>query len=227
VAGVAKRGSIDQEAVLDAALSVARRVGLDKLSMRMVADELGVTPMAAYRHVADRNTLVSLVADRLASTVEVPDPDSGTWEERLRQLECAAFHMGTEVPGQPDTTVVTWGPSHRKIVDGLLAIFADAGFDDTDTAIAFEVTWAYFIGQVRIHEHLVARLEGYVEGGTSNSYPVLARVVDRAPPVSPEEHFERGLDIIIAGLRDRLETKQALAASANGSGGVKPARSKT
>jgi TetR/AcrR family transcriptional regulator, tetracycline repressor protein len=206
---VAKRGSIDQTAVLDAALRVAERVGLDGLTMRMVADELGVSPMAAYRHVADRDTLVSLVADRLASTIEVPGADSGPWDQRLRVLERGAFRAGIAVPGQSDTTVVTWGPNHRRIVDGMISILEDAGFDDEEVAVAFELIWAFFLGQVRIHDHLVARQEGQAEGSTHNAYPVLGRIVRRAPNVSPEDYFDRGFDILIEGLRGRLAAKAA------------------
>ncbi|HEY4333019.1 MAG TPA: TetR family transcriptional regulator [Ilumatobacteraceae bacterium] len=205
---MAKRGSIDRAAVLDAALRVARRVGLDGLSMRMVAEELGVSPMAAYRHIPNRETLVSLAADQLASTIDVPDPDSGPWDERLVRLERAAFRAGIEVPGQVDTTVLTWGPNHRRMLDSILSILVEAGFDETDLAIAFELIWAYFLGQIRIHEHLVSLGEGAVEGPTTNSYPVLAGVINRVPSVSPVEYFERGFQILLMGLRAQLEAKR-------------------
>jgi TetR/AcrR family tetracycline transcriptional repressor len=207
---VAKRGSIDQEAVLDAALRVAHRVGLNGLSMRMVADELGVSPMAAYRHVADRDTLVSLVADRLASTIVIPDPDSAPWDERLRQLQKATFFALTAVPGQSDSVVVTWGPNHVRIVNGMIGILEDAGFDDEEVAVAFELVWAFFIGQARINERLVARQQAFAHGSRSDAYPVLARVMRRAPNVSPEEYFDRGFDIILDGLRLRLAAQATL-----------------
>lgn len=205
---MAKRGSIDRAAVLDAAYSVAQRVGLNGLTMRMVADELGVSPMAAYRHVADRDTLVSLVADRLASTVEVPAPDSGPWDERLRRLERAAFRAAVEVRGQPDAVVLTWGPNHVRIVDGMLAILEDAGFDE-DLPLVFEVIWAYVLGQVRVYENLAARRDAPADGEATNAYPLLARVLARVPPASPEEHFDRGFEIVLDGLRQRLAAKRA------------------
>ena len=55
VSNTIKRGTIDQRAVVDAATAVARRVGLAWMTMRMVADELGVSAMAAYRHVPNRD----------------------------------------------------------------------------------------------------------------------------------------------------------------------------
>ena len=203
VPSVTKRGSIDREAVLDAALRVARRVGLDGLSMRMVADELGVSAMAAYRHVPNREALVSLAADQLASRIEIPDPSSGTWQERLLRLERQAFRAGIEVPGQVDTAVLTWGPNHRRLVDSILAILVDAGFEGDDLSVAFELIWAYVIGQIRIHEQSTSRREAAGDGPTS-SYPVLAAVIQRIPAVSPEEYFDRGFAFIIEGLQAHL-----------------------
>ena len=57
---MARRASFDRQTLVEAALRVARRVGLDALSMRMVAEELGVSAMAAYRHVPNRETLINL-----------------------------------------------------------------------------------------------------------------------------------------------------------------------
>jgi TetR/AcrR family transcriptional regulator, tetracycline repressor protein len=199
---VTKRGSIDRDAVLDAALRVARRVGLDGLSMRMVAEELGVSAMAAYRHVPNREALVSLAADQLASTIQVPT--TGTWQERLLQLQREAFRAGIEVPGQVDTTVLTWGPNHRRLLDSMLTILTDAGFDDDDVTVAFELMWAYMIGQIRIHEHLVTRRDAVTPEGPTSSYPILAAVIDRVPSIPPEEYFERGFAILLEGLEARL-----------------------
>ena len=69
--------------------------------MRMVADELGVSAMAAYRHVPSREALISLVTDRLAASVSVPAPSTGTWDERLRQIELDAFAARAAFPASP------------------------------------------------------------------------------------------------------------------------------
>ena len=56
-------------------------------------------------------------------------------------------------------------------------------------------------------------------GSTHNGYPVLGRIVKRAPNVSPEDYFERGFDILLDGLRGRLLAKQA---TSNGRKAAKP-----
>jgi AcrR family transcriptional regulator len=71
--------------VLDGALAVAEREGFERLSMRLVARELGVSPMALYRHVANKDDLLDGLVERLLAEVRLPE-ESLSWEERLRLL---------------------------------------------------------------------------------------------------------------------------------------------
>jgi AcrR family transcriptional regulator len=71
--------------VLEAASRVAEREGFGRLSMRLVARELEVSPMALYRHVADRDDLLDGLVERLLGEVCLPD-ESLPWEARLRGL---------------------------------------------------------------------------------------------------------------------------------------------
>lgn len=182
---------------------MARRVGLDNMSMRMVAEELGVSPMAAYRHVPNRDALVSWVADEMASDVLVPSPDSGTWDERLRALERNAFRAHARV-GQTDTTGLAAGPNQLRIVEGTMDILRSAGFTQEDAALAFEVVWAYFHGQLRVYEQLRALDDQPAELLHADRWPLLAEVVRSAPGLDPDDYFDRGFEIVLDGLRARL-----------------------
>jgi AcrR family transcriptional regulator len=189
--------------VVEAALRVARRVGFDGLSMRMVADELGVSAMAAYRHIPNRQTLLELVADELYAAVPVPPPEAGPWDERLRQLERAAFREAISVPGQP--VVRASGSNQRRLADGVMAILADAGFRDEDAAVAFEVIWAYSLGQQRLYQGLTPPPGAIPKpANQSGLWPTLAEVVGTTPGVGPEDYFDRGFEILLDGLRARL-----------------------
>ena len=65
---------LSQERIVAAALAVAKRVGFDRLTMRALADELGVTPMAAYYYVSSKDQLLELVADAVASDAKPLPP---------------------------------------------------------------------------------------------------------------------------------------------------------
>src|SRR3954468_21340281 len=89
--------AINREAVLDATLALAEERGLDAVSMRAVAARLGVTPMALYRHVGDKQGLLDGLVERLLD--ELPDPDpSLPPEERLRSLGGALREMARRHP---------------------------------------------------------------------------------------------------------------------------------
>ncbi|MDI2126511.1 TetR/AcrR family transcriptional regulator [Yinghuangia seranimata] len=79
-----------REEVLDAALAIADEAGLDAVSMRAVADRLGVTPMALYRHVDGKDALLDgLVGRVLAGLLPADGGKELPWGERLRALAYA------------------------------------------------------------------------------------------------------------------------------------------
>jgi AcrR family transcriptional regulator len=74
-----------RDRVLEAALGVAEREGLERLSMRLVARELNVSTMALYRHVTNKGDLLDGLVERLLGELQLPD-DSLPWDERLRMM---------------------------------------------------------------------------------------------------------------------------------------------
>ena len=96
--GPGRPPSITREEVVDAALRLATRVGLDRFTMTQLADELGVAPMTAYYHVANRTELVKLVVEELLHRIEIPEPDAGPWDRRLKALELSRDASSAQFP---------------------------------------------------------------------------------------------------------------------------------
>ncbi|WP_228811495.1 TetR family transcriptional regulator, partial [Nocardia farcinica] len=78
--------TLSESEIVEAALRVVREDGVEKLSMRRLSRELGVSPMAPYYYVADKRELLDLVASAALTGVRTPPPESGPWQERLRDL---------------------------------------------------------------------------------------------------------------------------------------------
>ncbi|MEU9137351.1 TetR/AcrR family transcriptional regulator [Streptomyces sp. NPDC048404] len=88
-----------REEILDAAVAIADEHGVDAVSMRALADRVGVTPMALYRHVKDKSALLDGMVGRLLTALLPADPaEHVTWDARLRALAHAARKVTQEHP---------------------------------------------------------------------------------------------------------------------------------
>jgi AcrR family transcriptional regulator len=147
--GSSKNGSVRPRAVtaeeiINAADRVARRSGMDSLTVRHLCTELGVTAPAVYRHFASKDLIVSEVVDRIIARTELPGPEIGDWAERLRVCfvsvhdEVAPYaglaaRMGQEMPQTP--AAVRNGQYLREVLDS-------AGIDEPT---AIKIIFAIFV----------------------------------------------------------------------------------
>jgi AcrR family transcriptional regulator len=166
------------EAVVDAAVSVADEAGLDAVSLRRVAARLGVTPMALYRYVESKDDLLDAVADRLYESLTLPDT-TGEWWHTLADLARSTRRVLLERPwAAPLFARPLRGPHAHAVDEALHRALQDAGFSGAEAR--------------ELHDQL------------SNMTFAL---------VAPELHgkrnraaFERGLELLHAGLEARLAT---------------------
>ncbi len=84
--------------VLDAGLRIADRSGPEAITMRAVAGEVGLTPMALYHHVRNRRDLVSGIVEQLLDEMADPWDGPDPWAERLRSRFLQLRHLGHQHP---------------------------------------------------------------------------------------------------------------------------------
>ncbi|HUZ10015.1 MAG TPA: TetR family transcriptional regulator, partial [Acidimicrobiales bacterium] len=202
-------GVLDQKAVVDAACRLAERVGAKTLTMRMLADELGVSAMAAYRHVPSKKALLILIADSVMSRVEVPPPGAGTWDMRLELLERAAFAELAKLADLWDLVPFdTVYPNRERLVNAVVGILLEAGFDQKTAALAHETFFGYVVGQQKMGGLLTSShlRRGHrpqrPESGSLHLGDV--EVGGREEWISVEEYFDFGLRVLLNGLRQEL-----------------------
>jgi AcrR family transcriptional regulator len=124
---------IDRAAVLTATLELADGKGLAAVSMRAVADRLGVTPMALYRHVGDKQQLLDGLVERVLAELPLPDP-AQPW---LDQLHAMSQAMRATARRHPDVfplllqrPAVTPGAVRAR--EGVYAALRSAGVSEED-----------------------------------------------------------------------------------------------
>jgi AcrR family transcriptional regulator len=113
-------------------MTLADEGGLAAVSMRAVASRLGVTPMALYSYVPDKEALLDGLVERLLD--EIRAPASRAWEDRIRAMASRARAVARRHPAvfplllaRP---VVT--PASLLVVEAIFAALRDAGVADRD-----------------------------------------------------------------------------------------------
>ena len=176
--------TLTRERVLATALRLADRDGIEGASLRRVADELGVTPMALYRHVAGKEDLLDGMADLLYAELESPAPAGDWWDDlvalaRVTRRSLLRHPSAVSLFSRPIA-----GPHGRQLADRLLGALRRAGFYEREV--------------VELHEQLTQMVFGLI-------VPELGLRRSRARDAA----FERGLELLHAGLLARLGTAAA------------------
>lgn len=123
------RTRLNRERVLRAAVTLADQIGIEALSMRRLADSLGVVPMALYKHVANKEELLDGMVDVLVAEIDPPvaDPD---WKSAVRQRILAARRSLQRHPWAPPVieSRTEASPAVIAYVDSMIGMFRAGGF---------------------------------------------------------------------------------------------------
>ncbi|WP_454809421.1 TetR/AcrR family transcriptional regulator C-terminal domain-containing protein [Paenarthrobacter nitroguajacolicus] len=129
LAEAARRIPLNRDRVLSAAVVLADEVGIESLSMRRLAQELGVVPMALYKHVANKEELLGGMVDTIVGEIGPPVPDA-PWKSAVRLRVLSARQVLLRHPwARPvieTRTNVT--PAVLGYMDGFAGMFLTGGF---------------------------------------------------------------------------------------------------
>ncbi|MGW4963677.1 TetR/AcrR family transcriptional regulator [Nonomuraea sp. NPDC004186] len=122
-----------QPEILDAALAIADERGLEALSMRAVAERVGVTPMALYGYFRNKDELLDGLVGRLLDRLAPGDPGQ-TWQERLGAVAWATRRLAREHPSIFPLLLLRTSatPDGVQVVDQLYQALLDAGVPEAD-----------------------------------------------------------------------------------------------
>src|ERR1700761_8892487 len=81
-----KKDDLSRASIVDRAVAIADVEGLEAVSIRRLAQELGVTPMALYWHVQNKDELLAAMGDRIFADLDLPAGREDPWDDRLSQL---------------------------------------------------------------------------------------------------------------------------------------------
>jgi AcrR family transcriptional regulator len=207
----AARQPLTRERVLRAALAFADERGLEKLSMRKLAQELGVEAMSLYNHVENKDDIVSGMIGLVVDEIAVPDVEAD-WKSALRESAISAH----EALSRHRWAARIWmsaggtGPDRMRHAEAALRSLREAGFSKDLTYHAYHVWQGYALGftlQELNFPHDREQLKGmaarFLREFPTDEYPYLAEHIEQHvdPPLGEHQGaFEFGLELILDSL---------------------------
>lgn len=177
--------------VLDAALRIVRRTGLDRLTVRAIAEELGVTAPAVHYHLRGGDDLADRVAEAVAARVRIElDPDAH-WVDRYISLVTSMDRTFLEYPGTGTRVLAASRPSAAaaRLTGAALSILRDAGLAEAEAVEVFTATYLLFTGWLATRGH----------AAQGSRHPALAAAGAGASGMDDGTVLERALHRLLEG----------------------------
>lgn len=194
--------------IAEAALRVLDEDGTDALSMRSTAARLGMSPMALYRYVDDREDLERLVTELVLASVDLEVPTRPWREQATFLLE----RIREAIASHPSAIPILLAhrhaaPSSLHWIEAMLSVLRSAGLRDESLVIAQRTLVAYLVGAIQSQHRAALADEGtaVMQGLSASQFPNVREAAVIAGRVLPEDEFQAGLELIFDGLETQYE----------------------
>ncbi|HLS26509.1 MAG TPA: TetR/AcrR family transcriptional regulator [Beutenbergiaceae bacterium] len=217
--------TLDQ--IVTAAIDIADAGGIDALSMRKLAAELNMSPMALYRYVPGKTELLHLMLDAVEALPadSAPSRDDG-WREVLEASawQGRALHLHHRWLLQVNSTRTPIGPHSLAGMERLMSGLVDMPFSDQEKVMVISMLDGYVTGTARQEilyeqaaeesglsdgEFWAYQLPLMVQAMESGNYPTMASTAEDAFDGGWEETFALGLKALLDGLEQEVARRQA------------------
>ena len=138
--------ALSREAIVDAALAIVRKEGIDALTMRHLAQALDTGPASLYVYVANRDELWDLVFDAAVGSIETEPTDPARWREQLHALAGRMLTMMVvEYPGLARLAMarIPVGDNALRVSESVLSLLKAGGVGDQAAAYAADLLSMY------------------------------------------------------------------------------------
>jgi AcrR family transcriptional regulator len=209
--------------VVEGALALADAEGLGAVTIRRLAKELGVTPMALYWHFRSKDELLAGVTAKIFEEIDLSVDASATWQEQLRALLGSMVGVLRAHPSSAIllSTRTVSSEGGLRAPEVALDVLGRGGFSPTEATQIARHALTTVVNLVSGEPGVVAREESgemidarrrarlFLESLPPERYP---RLVEAATPLSegvaPDAYFAFGLDLLLAGIEAMAERKR-------------------
>jgi AcrR family transcriptional regulator len=209
---------LSKQRVLRAAVALADQGGVRSLSMRKLAQQLGVEAMSLYHHVANKDDILDGIVDVVFSEIDLPSSEA-EWKAAMRQRAISAREALLRHPWATGLmeSRSTPGPATLRHHDAVLGILRTAGFSIELAAHAFSVLDSYIYGfalqeanlPFKDSEELGVVADTILGNLPADEYPHLTELTVEhvlQPGYDYGNEYLFGLDLILDGLDRARDT---------------------
>jgi AcrR family transcriptional regulator len=194
--------------LVQAALGIADSEGLDAVSIRRVAAELGVRPMSLYTHIASKDDLVALMFNEISGQLLVPEPLPEGWREALRAIARRAHDAYLAHPwmlhafGRRPRV----GPNQLRRAEQSAAAVAGLGLEPSDAWTALSIVHEWTMGNAL---HVVTlreddKLEAELRDADPSEFPEMSRALGASMGQPVDAAFDTALEAVLDGIEHRF-----------------------
>jgi len=208
---MAGRRRLSRERIVNAALALLDREGETGFSMRKLAAELGVDPMALYHYHANRKALMQEVLSAFIAAYELPQPGAD-WREELRALCNSLRRLARRHPGafRLYELYEDWIPAEHRVHEAFHATLRRAGLSGPEAVRAVRLmltyTEAFAVDEISgwLEPFDPSDRETFVQSLSDGDYPVMKSLLDEIGRSDTDADFDFGLDVLIRGIEAKI-----------------------
>ena len=221
----ARRRTSSRTEILEAALAIADCDGLDGLTIRKLAERLGLSPMGIYRYFRNKAEIIEELVDLVVGKYDVTNHNETDWAEWISTAFYLMRRGLREHPGVIPLlgTVASSGPNAMAVMEEVLRVLRSGGLEGRAAAGAFHTLLSYTIGSVAIESHVYERPAGeeldaeeqcrqsraLYEAAPRSLYPSVVEHAEHLACRGSDDEFARGLRRILAGLKAEARPRPA------------------
>ena len=208
------RGSLTREEIIKEALALLEEQGPGALSMRRLANRLGVAPNALYTHVRGKADLIDGLIDQVYAGLDLHPDSSGDWTQQLATLSQdvrahllahpAVVPFALQQPGL--------GPHGLRLGEAIYDVLRPAGFSDQAVVGTVYALLTYILGFVALEvpragtdpqtsDEFVRRMWAFFAALPPGEFPHHVQLAPLLARISTNEQFQFGVGTFLAGLK--------------------------
>ncbi len=198
-------GSLNRQRFVDAALDVIADVGVEKLSMRRVASQLGVSAMAMYKHFANKDELLGAAFEEFIARAEVLPDDQLPWDEWLIVSARGMYRaLCSEMSWVPWLGKLRLGGNALRVTERFAAKLAESGLATDASVKVYMATIQLVVGAVCMRASLHAGHWQQGEAAAAMPEALSPEIFTGLANAVAQEPIDISLPLLIEGVRHQL-----------------------